>query len=104
MIAQKNENISVQYELRDSEPNRIEHYLTNGKSKSIPKLIIQNEMAEDLAVWGPRPVACQVYFDQQKEKNLDFEALKTELQHWYNNDEGIEIMKELSILLPATIK
>lgn len=102
MIAQKNVNISVQYELRDSEPNRIEHYLTNGKSKSIPKLIIQNEMGEDLSVWGPRPVACQVFFDDLKAQNVNLETLKTELQHWYNKDDGHEIMKELSILISAT--
>lgn len=99
MIAQKNEQIKVQYELRDSQPNRIEQYLTNGKSKSIPKLIIQNENGEDLAVWGPRPAACQVVYDELHAQNVDFETLKTELQHWYNKDEGNEIMKELSALL-----
>lgn len=99
MMGQQNENISINYELRDSEPNRIEQYLTNGKSKSIPKLIIQNENGEDLAVWGPRPAACQIIYDELHAKNVDFETLKTELQHWYNKDEGKEIMKELSALL-----
>lgn len=104
MIAQKNDNISVHYELRDSEPNRIEYYLTNGKSKSIPKLIIQNEHGEDLAVWGPRPVACQILYDELHAKNVDLDTLKTELQHWYNHDQGNEIMKELSALLSPTTK
>ena len=104
MMAQLNDNITLSYELRDSEPNRIEQYLTNGKSKSIPKLIIQNEKGEDLAVWGPRPAACQIIYDELHAKNVDFETLKTALQHWYNNDEGNEIMKELSALLSSSTK
>lgn len=103
MIARLNNNINVSYELRDSEPHRIGQYLTNGKSKSIPKLIIQNKNVEDLAIWGPRPAACQIIYDELHAKNVDFETLKTELQLWYNNDEGSEIMSELSALISSTL-
>src|SRR3546814_13916104 len=40
LASRKNPAITVSYELRDSEPFRINDYLTNG-SKSIPKLIIR---------------------------------------------------------------
>ncbi|MFA6151493.1 MAG: thioredoxin family protein [Chitinophagaceae bacterium] len=99
MIAQLNSNITLTYELRDSEPFRINDYLTNGKSKSIPKLIIQNKEGKNMAVWGPRPAACQVLYDELMERKADFETLKTELQHWYNKNEGREIMVELSALI-----
>lgn len=98
MIAELNPLISVDIELRDSEPLRIDNYLTNG-GKSIPKLIIQDEAGKDLATWGPRPEACQVFYDTLKEKDADFETIKIELQKWYNHDEGKEIMKEIGELL-----
>lgn len=98
MAAQKNPLISVDYELRDSEPFRINHYLTKG-GKSIPKLIVRNAAGEDLATWGPRPAACQAVYDRLKDENADFETIKIELQKWYNKDEGTEIMKELKVLL-----
>lgn len=98
LIAQKNPLITVDYELRDSAPFRINNYLTNG-GKSIPKLIIKNEFDADLATWGPRPAGCQIVYDGLKAEQADFEKIKIELQKWYNKDEGKEIMNELSELL-----
>src|SRR5690606_37230624 len=83
LAAQLNPLITVEYELRDSEPFRINDYLTGG-SKSIPKLIIRDDQGNDLATWGPRPVECQKLFDQLKIDQADFETQKTSLQHWYN--------------------
>lgn len=103
MMAKLNNNISVRYELRDSEPHRINDYLTNGKSKSIPKLIIRNSENKDLAVWGPRPQACQVFYDSLLAQQLSYENIKTELQQWYNHDSGKEIILELSALLKSTL-
>jgi hypothetical protein len=98
MAAEINPMISVEYQLRDSAPFLIDQYLTNG-GKSIPKLIIRNKANEDIATWGPRPAACQVIYDELKEKKADFEEMKIELQKWYNHDQGSEIMKELVDLL-----
>ncbi len=98
MITQLNPLIKVDYELRDSEPFRINTYLTNG-GKSIPKLIVRDETGKDLATWGPRPAACQAVYDKLKEEKADFETLKIELQKWYNKDEGRGTLTELSALL-----
>lgn len=104
MIASLNDKISISFELRDSEPHRIDNYLTNGKSKSIPKLIIQNDSENDLTVWGPRPKVCQKLIDELNVQNISHDELKTALQHWYNKDEGKEIMSELSALILETTK
>lgn len=98
LISQRNPLITVDYELRDSEPFRINNYLTNG-GKSIPKLIIRNEAGKDLATWGPRPAGCQVIYDKLKSEHADFETMKIELQKWYNKDEGKELFEELGIIL-----
>lgn len=97
LASQENELISVDYELRDAEPFRINDYLTNG-GKSIPKLIIRDENNKDLATWGPRPAACQVVYDTLKAEKADFERVKTEIQMWYNHNKGVAIQEELLIL------
>ncbi|MGV3764146.1 thioredoxin family protein [Parapedobacter sp.] len=100
LAAQLNPLITVAYELRDSEPFRINGYLTNG-SKSIPKLIIRDGQGVDLATWGPRPAECQVLFDRLKTEDADFETQKTALQHWYNADKGESVQAELEAILRA---
>lgn len=100
LAAQLNSLISVEYELRDSEPFRINDYLTNG-SKSIPKLIVRDDQGTDLATWGPRPVECQKLFDRLKAENADFEQQKVATQQWYNADKGQSVQAELETILTA---
>ncbi|MFN6083734.1 MAG: thioredoxin family protein, partial [Fluviicola sp.] len=80
----------------------INSYLTNG-SKSIPKLIIRNALGEDLAVWGPRPEKTRLFIEELKVKELSIDELKIELQTWYNNDKGHEILKELVGLISVPV-
>lgn len=97
-MASLNPLIHVEYELRDAAPNRINFYLTNG-SKSIPKLVIRNDRNEDLAVWGPRPVGCQLMYAKLIADKTGLEAIKTELQKWYNEDKGVQIQEEIAALI-----
>lgn len=99
-LAEASPQVSYDIQLRDSEPFLIDQYLT-GSSKSIPKLIIRNAAGEDLALWGPRPVGAQAVVDKLKAEGADFERLKTELQQWYNNDEGRGVQREWIQLLQA---
>lgn len=98
MAARENSLISVTYELRDSEPFRIEQYLTNG-TKSIPKLVVRDEAGNDLGTWGPRPQDCQVLYSQLLKEKADFEQMKSSLQTWYNANKGVDVQKELTALL-----
>ena len=89
--------IELELQLRDTD-SEIDSYLTNG-SKSIPVLIVRDENGKDFFVWGPRPKACQVIFDELKEAAADFEEMKVALQNWYNQDKGnliqVEILEKL---------
>ncbi len=109
MMADLNPLIHVDYELRDSEPNRIQNYLTNG-GKAIPKLIIKNSkgdrmspiasaMEQDLATWGPRPAECQKLYKEMHESKASIEEVKIGLQNWYNEHRGVEIQEEIADLL-----
>ncbi|WP_285008378.1 thioredoxin family protein [Pedobacter faecalis] len=93
-LSELNPLISIDYQLRDSEPFLIEQYLTNG-GKAIPKFIIRDESDADLMNWGPRPAPCQQLYLRLKEENLDFNTMKIELQKWYNEDKGQTFQSEL---------
>jgi hypothetical protein len=95
LLSQFNPLINVQYVLRDSEPLRINDYLTNG-TKSIPKVIFRNAEGQDLAVWGPRPAGCQEVYAKLLAEKADFDTIKTEIQKWYNADKGVELQEEIS--------
>jgi hypothetical protein len=101
MAARLNPLIHLSYELRDAEPFRIDRYLSNG-SKSIPKLVIQNAAGADLAVWGPRPSACQDLYLRLKSEHVSMDVIKTEIQQWYNADKGHKIQEEIATLIPAS--
>jgi hypothetical protein len=102
MLASENKLIKTVYELRDSEPFRINNYLTNG-GKSIPKLIIQDEEGSDLATWGPRPEECQAFFQKFVDDKADFNKMKEALQVWYNQDKGNGIQQELTRLIQSEL-
>lgn len=98
MMADLNPLIHLDLELRDSEPNRIQEYLTNG-GKAIPKLIIRNSDGKDLATWGPRPAECQLMYQEMHASKAPFEEVKIRLQNWYNEHNGVEIQEEIANLL-----
>jgi hypothetical protein len=96
-LAEQNDLISYDIQLRDSEPFLIESYLTRG-TKSIPKLIVRDENGSDLFQWGPRPKGAQELRDKMKADNADFETTKIALQNWYNQDKGVSLYNELAAL------
>lgn len=98
-LAELNEKIKLDIQLRDQPPFLIDKYLTNGKSKSIPILVVRDHQNNDLFTWGPRPQECQNLMDQLSENNADFETIKIALQNWYNENKGVDIQNELLVKL-----
>lgn len=98
MASHLNPLIRVTYELRDTEPFRINQYLTNN-GKSIPKLIIRNAAGYDLATWGPRPKDCQALYMQLTAEKADYDTVKMEIQKWYNANKGQDLQAEMTALL-----
>ncbi|MEN9997389.1 MAG: hypothetical protein RI922_379 [Bacteroidota bacterium] len=97
-LAELNPLITLEIQLRDSEGSEIDSYLTNG-GKAIPKLIIRDENKQDLHVWGPRPAEAQALFHKLKEQNLTLEEQKIGLQQWYNENNGLNVQKEIATAL-----
>ncbi len=92
-------HIEMRIILRDENPEVMEAYLTNG-TRSIPKLIVLGEKLEELWTWGPRPAGAQKLMDDFKASGgADKNLIITEIQKWYNADNGVSVQKEILELL-----
>jgi hypothetical protein len=98
-LALENSLISLRFQLRDENLELMDQYLTNGVSRSIPKLIALDTFSgEELFNWGPRPAPLQQLFYRMKAEGMAFDAAKEELQRWYNKDKTITIQQEIAVL------
>ncbi len=96
-LAELNPLISLRLLLRDENLELIDRYLTNGVSRSIPKLIaVDAARGEELYTWGPRPVPLQESFMEMRNEGLPLEVIKEELQRWYNKDKTVTIQTEVA--------
>jgi DNA-binding MarR family transcriptional regulator len=102
-LAAQNPLITLCFVFRDENPELMDRYLTNGVSRSIPKLIaVDTATHEELFTWGPRPAPLQAIFMKMRDEGLAYGAIKEELQRWYNKDKSITIQEEMAALASAT--
>jgi Thioredoxin len=102
VLAQLNPLIDLRLLLRDENPGLMDQFLTNGVSRSIPKLIaLDTATGSTLFTWGPRPAALQELFLRMKAEGTSFDTAKEELQRWYNTDRTASIQSELAGLAAA---
>ncbi|MFD0990257.1 thioredoxin family protein [Mariniflexile jejuense] len=99
-IAELNNHINLKIVLRDENLALMDLFLTNG-SRSIPKLIIiDDETGDVLHTYGPRPSEATSFVNRYKVKYGPLTPeFKEDLQHWYNNDKGQNIIKDITEML-----
>ncbi len=103
-MAVLNKNVQLSFLLRDENPELMDQYLTNGVSRSIPKLIVYNSSNnEELFNWGPRPAEIQRKFYEMKQEGLPYDDIKEEIHRWYAKDHTFSTQSELSSLLKGAI-
>lgn len=56
--------IDARYFIRDENLDLMDQYLTNGKSRSIPIIVLINQEGEEVAKWGPRAPEGQKLADE----------------------------------------
>lgn len=56
--------IDIRYFIRDENLELMDQYLTNGKSRSIPIIVLINQQGEEVAKWGPRAPEAQKLADE----------------------------------------
>ncbi|WP_034041915.1 thioredoxin family protein [Wocania ichthyoenteri] len=99
-VAELNDKINLRIVLRDENLGLMDAFLTNG-GRAIPKLImIDNASRNVLNTYGPRPTEATNYVNQFKAKYGTLTPeFKEDLQHWYNNDKGQNVIKNLTEIL-----
>jgi hypothetical protein len=104
-LAKLNGKINLQLVLRDDNLELMDQYLTNSKSRSIPKLIVtEADTLQELFNWGARPKALQDKVDEMKANNVSFDEIKEMLHGWYAKDKTFTTQKELTALFEKTIR
>lgn len=86
-IAQLNPQVDFVIVDRDTNPDIMDRYLTNG-SRSIPILVARDAKGNDLWTWGPRPDAMLALIEEWKAAGRPKEDWYTELHTWYAHDKG----------------
>ena len=101
IVLSSNDKIKLNIISRDSYPELIENYSTNG-SKSIPKLLVINDNTKEVVhTWGPRPKPAQAIMLNWKANNntISWENFEKELHLWYAKDKGANTIDELVKLM-----
>ncbi len=100
-MADFSKKIQIRYVLRDENPEIMDQFLTNGRSRSIPKMIaLDMKSLEILGSWGPRPDMAQELIDELKtQEDLPKQAAAERLHKWYADDKTESVQKEFFRLL-----
>ncbi len=100
-MADESGKIQTRYILRDEHPEIMDRFLTNGRSRSVPKLIcLDSKSLEVLGTWGPRPQeAQQLFYDLNNRADVTFRVAAEALHKWYAEDHTESIQKEFLQLL-----
>lgn len=97
-MASQNHLIDLKILLRDSNPDIMNDFLTNG-TRSIPILAAFNSAGDELFRWGPRPKAAVDLINQWKSEGLEKTEWVANLHLWYARNKGAEIEKEFIDLI-----
>jgi hypothetical protein len=87
-------NITLRILARDQNLDLMDAHLTNGKSRSIPVVIILDANYEERGWWGPRPGSLQEWALNEGvalPKEERYKALRT----WYARDRGHTTLDEI---------
>lgn len=98
-IAEINPLISLRIILRDSNLDIMDHYLTDGKSRSIPKWVAFDEEGQELFQWGARPRQAQNLVNRLRNEGMPKEKFLEQLHLWYGRDRGKSLENELKEIL-----
>ena len=100
-MSELNSKIDLKIVLRDEYPDIIDAYLTNGESRSIPKLVILDPITlNQIAKWGPRPSIIQdKYVSEINNEHIDNKLASQNLHAFYAKDKGKSLESDFRVLL-----
>ena len=83
---------------RDENLDLMDAHLTNGRSRSIPIVLLLDENFVEHGWWGPRPRPIQEWFVQEGQEIPRVERSKT-IRRYYAQDKGRTMLRELLDLM-----
>lgn len=98
-IASINPLINLRILERDKHLDIMDQYLTNGKSRSIPKLVAFNDNGDELFIWGPRPKEAEELINKLKSENTPKDVMIEKLHLWYGKNRGKALEDEFTEIL-----
>ena len=98
--AELNPKIELRLYLRDKNLDLMDAYLTDGRARSIPKVVfLETHNLKELAVWGALPAALKKFKQKLTEKGTEKAQITTQAMKWYALDKTVEIQTEFTELL-----
>ena len=101
-MADENPLIDLRIFPRDENLDVMDKYLTNGKSRSIPKLVAFDKTGNELFQWGPRPKEAQDLVEELKSSGIPKVEFIEKLHLWYARNKGKALEQEFISLLCET--
>ncbi len=100
-MADQTKKIQARYILRDENLDIMDQFLTDGRSRSIPKLIcLDSKTLEVLGEWGPRPSVAQQLFKDMRASEEYTSRERAEILHkWYADDKTHSVQNEFVPLI-----
>ncbi|MCL4547259.1 MAG: thioredoxin family protein [Bacteroidetes bacterium] len=103
-IAACNPLIDLRILLRDQNLDIMDLYLTNGNSRSIPKLVVFDQDGNELVQWGPRPAEAQTLVNKNKSEGKSKDEFIKELHLWYGRNRGKNLEEEFEKIIVRLIR
>ena len=100
-LSKLNPKIELKILYRDRNLDIMDQYLTNGKSRSIPKLVVFNDFAEELFQWGPRPAELIEQIEIWKSDGMNKDEYIKLIHLWYSQNRAKSLESELIGLLKS---
>ena len=97
-LADSVSNMDMRILARDQNLDLMDAHLTNGRSRSIPIVILLNDKFQECGWWGPRPRALQQWVvdsGMQLPKDVRYKEIRT----FYARDRGVTTMREITEML-----
>lgn len=85
---------------RDENPDLMDAHLTNGRSRSIPIVIVYDASFDEVGWWGPRPREIQDWVMSEGLAMPSPDRYK-EIRRWYARDRGRTTLEELLEIIPT---
>jgi hypothetical protein len=88
---------------RDDNPELMDAHLTNGRSRSIPVVMVLDPEGEEVGWWGPRPRKLQKWVLGEGQELSSDDRYKV-ARRWYARDKGRTLVEEILEIIAGAEK